>query len=55
MSDDDVLLSEHPLNLKFGGRLHEVEVTAFSQVLLDFAEVAKAANRQSSSNGTPRV
>ncbi len=55
MSDDDVLLSEHPLNLKFDGKLHEVEVTAFSQVLLDFAEVAKAANRQSGSNGNLEV
>jgi len=55
MTDDDVLLSEHPLNLKFDGRLHEVEVSAFSQVLLDFAEVAKAANRQSNSNANLEV
>lgn len=55
MSDDSILLSEHPLQLKFDGRLHEVEVTAFSQVLLDFAEVAKAANRQSGSNANLEV
>lgn len=55
MSDDSILLSEHPLKLKFDGRLHEVEVSAFSQVLLDFAEVAKAANRQSSSNANLEV
>lgn len=55
MSDDSISLSEHPLKLKFDGRLHEVEVSAFSQVLLDFAEVAKAANRQSGSNGNLEV
>lgn len=43
-------VGEQSLNIKFDGQLHEVEVTAFTRVLLDFAEVVKAANRQSDPN-----
>lgn len=50
MSEGGTIRSEHPVELKFDGRLREVDVTAFGQVLLDFAEVAKAANRRSGSN-----
>lgn len=43
-------VGEQSLNIKFDGQLHEVEITAFTRVLLDFAEVVKTANRQSDPN-----
>ena len=39
-----------PLTIKFDGERHEVEVTTYTRVLLDFAEVMKAANRQAGTN-----
>jgi len=48
-------VSEQSLNIKFDGRLHEVEITAFTRVLLDFTEVVKAANRQSETNANVDV
>ncbi len=53
--NEDVELASEQLNLRFDGRLHEVDVTVFSRALLDFAEVVKAANRQAKSNANVDV
>ena len=39
-----------PLTIKFGCERHDVDVDTYARVLLDFAEVMKAANRQASTN-----